>query len=144
MLQAQPAPGGSDARLLPPLSTPLSTFAGQGHEANRENDPLQHRAICRFLDEQQFLSCLLRPHRDYHLAARLQLLHQRRWNECRRSGDYDAVEGSLFGPSLIVVADAYVDIAVTSRGQSRCCRAPGARRSQLNSTRLTTSASTAA
>ena len=62
------------------------------------------------------------PHRYDKAAADLQLIFQRLRNMPRRRSYDDAIEGRMFRPSLVAVADADMNIFVSKTGQAFSCR----------------------
>ena len=52
------------------------------------------------------------PDRDHHTSAGLELVEEGLGYMIGRGGDDDGVEGGVFEPSLIAVADAHVDVFV--------------------------------
>ena len=49
---------------------------------------------------------------DDHAATRLQLRDQRRWNVVRSCGHDDGIEGRMFRPALVAIADFRLNVAV--------------------------------
>src|SRR5262249_36879710 len=82
----------------------------QLREAHPQNLFRSRPATLIFFDEKQLLR-VGQASGNHHLAARPQLMKERRRNEIRSRSDDDLVERSMLGPPVIAVADSDLDIA---------------------------------
>src|SRR5215813_9582718 len=93
------------------VSSLLRTISREGNESHRQRPPRHGSAIRPLFDKQKILH-VRGPAWDDHSATALELRDQRRRDVRRRRRDDDGIERRGFGPTIVTVADAHLDITV--------------------------------
>ena len=93
-------------------------LAGKWNETDRQYLPCDYATFCIFPHQGQLLDLELVADRDQHDAPGFDLLYQRWWYVARGRGHHDGVERTLFGPTVITVANTRLNVVITELLQS--------------------------
>ena len=90
----------------------LIVFPGERDEFYGQDLPGNELPVEIFLDQHQLLGEKAATDRDDHVATGFELRHQWRRHMTGGCRDHDSIEGSVFFPAIITVADAYCNIVI--------------------------------